>query len=214
MIRWTHGVLASLGLTGVAAAQPYAPPPSSPPPPPPAAGPAAGPAAPEYSARTPQSRIGADLAFVLPVGDYADGADAAFGPFGRLELALNPQLSVTGRLGFLYHFTEAAEDLDISYTMFPIYGGLRYNVEPSGDGLFLTGEAGLNIIRVSVSFFGQDSSDTSTKLSLNMGAGYQAGLFNVKGTLFFTADVGGGSGGDGTNLVGLMAAVGFDFVAM
>jgi Outer membrane protein beta-barrel domain len=197
MIRWSHVVLASLGMTGLAVAQPY----SSPPP----------------SAPASPVRLGADLAVVLPTGDYADGITAAVGPFGRLEFGLSPQLAVTGRVGFLYHFFEEDPGFDVSIMMFPIYGGIRYNVMPSGGGLFLTGEAGLNIVRFSATVFGEEVSDSETNLSLNVGAGYQAGPVNFKGTLFFTADAGNGDAdveGDGTNLVGVMAAVGFDFTGM
>lgn len=205
MIRLSHVLFALIGMTGVALAQD----PAAPPPPPPSAGPPA-PAAPE-----PQGKIGADLAFVLPVDDYADGITAALGLFGRFEYAISPQVAVTGRLGFLYHIIDQPEgDVDLSLTMIPIYGGIKYNLNGAGDGVFLSGEAGINNIRVSASTMGIEISDSQTKLSLNLGGGYQAGKISLRGSLFFTADAGGGDGVDGTNLVGLMASVGYDFVAL
>jgi hypothetical protein len=214
MIRWSHVVIASLGMTGLALAQPPPPPPPSPPS---LSPPSAGPAAPQVAAPAPASRnrLGADLAFVLPLGDYAENVDAAFGLFGRLEVGLGPQLFATGRLGFLYNVLEASlPGSDISLTMIPVYGGIRYDLEPTGAGFFFLGEAGLNIIRSSVSFMGDELSETDTKLSLNVGAGFQAGAFSVKGTLFFTPLGGGSDTGESTNWLGLMAALGFDFIAL
>lgn len=209
MVRWSYVVIALLGMTGLALAQP--PPQLSQQPQP---EPAAAPAEPGIAAPAPQSKVGGDLAFVLPLGDYADGVNAAFGLFGRFEFGLSSQLFATGRLGFLYHLVDSDPDGDFSLTMIPIYGGIRYNLEPTGGGLFLLGELGLNIVRVSVSFLGTEISDTDTNVSLNLGAGFQTGALNFKGTLFITPGVGSTSGDGGTTLVGLMAAVGFDFAAL
>jgi hypothetical protein len=204
MIRWSRVVLASLGLTGLALAQP---PSLQPPVPPPTADP-------EAAASKPQRKLGADLAYVMPVDDYAAGLedqyriDAAVGLFGRLEIGLRPQLFATGRLGFLYHLVDTEPGFDVSVTMVPIYAGLRYNFLPTGPSLFMVGEAGLNIIRTSLMFMEPEFSFMNYRLSLNGGVGFQAGAFSVKGTLFFTAP---GEDLDGPSRLGMMAAAGFDF---
>lgn len=198
MIRLSHVVFALVGMTGLALAQ--SPPMPTGGPPPGAGG------AENYNS------IGVDAAFVLPVGDYADGVDAALGLFGRVEFGLNPQLFVTGRLGFLHHIIDQAEGgLDFSLTMVPIYGGIRYNFAPSGEGPFLAGEAGFNNIRFSASVGDVEVSDSETKVSFNIGGGFQTGKISFRGSLFFTAEVGEDANGDGTNLTGLMATIGYDF---
>ena len=197
MIRVSHVLIASIGMTGLALAQP--PPPPGPPAPVEAPGASSG------------NTIGVDAAFVLPTGDYADGVDAAFGVFGRVEFQVNPQLAVTGRLGGLLHAVSGeASDADVSITMLLLYGGIRYNLSTSRDGVFLLGEAGLNNIRISV----QGESVDETSLTFNAGGGFQSGKLQFRGSLFFTAsafeDL---SNGDGTNLIGLMATVGYDFAS-
>ncbi len=219
MIRSSYVVLALLGMTGLALAQPP-PPPGQPPPPPPMTAPpppmtAGGPPAAGDAGPAGQNKLGLDLAFVMPVDEYADGVDAALGLFGRVELALNPQMRATGRIGFLRHFVEEqGEDVDLSITMIPIYAGLRFSLSDTGDGGFLAAEVGLNNIRVSASFLGTDVSDSETKASLNAGGGFQAGSFSFTATVFFTPDVGDTPEGGGTNLVGLMATLGFDLATL
>lgn len=189
MIRLSHVVFALVGMTGLALAQPLS-------------GPVGG---------EKYNSVGADAAVVLPFGDYSDGVDAGLGLFGRVEFGLNPQLSVTGRLGFLYHIVDQAEGVDLSLTMVPIYGGIRYNFAPSGDGPFFAGEAGFNNVRISVSSGDFEISDSETKLSLNIGGGFQTGQISFRGSFFVTTDVGGDESGDSVNLTGLMVTAGYDF---
>ncbi|MEO8700065.1 MAG: hypothetical protein ABI867_08480 [Kofleriaceae bacterium] len=205
MIRSSHILLALTSMTGLALAQP---PPPPPPPPPTGGGTPGAPA-------TGQNVLGADLAVVLPTGDYADGADLGFGVFGRFEHKLNPQLSISGRLGVLIHIGEPefleGEHVDIS--MILLYGGARYNFQntPNGDGLFGFGELGLNVVRFSF----EGNSDSGNHLSLNLGAGYQTGKIQARGSLFVT-QIGGddATNTDSTTLIGLMGTVGFDFAAL
>jgi hypothetical protein len=228
MIRSSYVVLALLGMTGLALAQQpppdtaqpppdesmQPPPPESMQPPPPEAMQPPPPEAmqppPMAAERVKQNKLGLDAAFVLPVDEYADGVDAAFGLFGRLEFEIDPRLAVTARLGFLYHLVEdPGLGVDFSLVMFPVLGGIRYNLSSTGEGGFLGAELGINYIRVSVSGMGIDTSDSETKFTLNLGAGFRTGQLSFMGSLFLTPDV-----GDETNLVGLMATIGYDIAAL
>lgn len=174
--------------TGLAVAQP---------PPPPSPDPVTGPAG-------PQNTVGADVLAVLPTGDYADVADFGIGVAGRFSHALNPQIALTGRLGFLFHVgTPEILDESTSLTMLLIYAGVRYNFQQlaTGDGLFGFGELGINHTTAS---FG-DTSESDDNLSLNIGAGYQSGQLEFRGSLFYTSE--------DDSILGLMVGAGYNFTA-
>lgn len=200
MIRVSHVCLASITMTGLALAQP--PPP---PPPPPPGGGGGGAAAPGVG----QNTIGADVAFVLPVGDYADGVDFAVGAFGRFEHKLNPNLAITGRLGFLYNQIGDDGGTDASLNMIILVGGARYNLNAAAsDGIFFSGELGINIVRFSADIGGgMEVSDSETDLTTILGGGYQAGKIQARAGLFYTST-------DGEDAIGLMASVGYDFATL
>src|SRR5689334_7919716 len=82
------------------------------------------PAGPDAAAPMKKMTVGADVAFVLPLGDYADGASAAFGVLGRFEFAVNAQLAITGRIGFIYNLLKDVPDgVSASLNFIPIMAG-------------------------------------------------------------------------------------------
>lgn len=167
------------------------------------AAPAAAPeAAPEAGKGT--KTVGADAAFVLPLSDYSDVADAALGVFGRFEYGINAQLAVTGRLGFLYNLDKSVAGVSPTTYMIPVYVGAKYSIGTSG--LFADAELGLNYISTSVDVMGMSQSQSDTKFSFLAGPGYQKGKLSARALLFFTQ-------GD-KNLIGIMANVGYDFAKL
>jgi hypothetical protein len=205
MVRVSRVLVASIAMTGVALAQDAAPPP-----PPGGAAPMAPMATPQAPAAAPNT-IGADASFILPTGDYADGVDAAIGVAGRFEHKLNPNLSIIGRLGFIYNLT--SQD-GLSVNMITLTGGARYNLSAtSADGVFLAGDVGLNNIRSSIDVGGVSGSDSETKVTAFLGGGYQLGKIQAKASVFITPDVGGGNGTDSSTLIGVVATVGYDFAS-
>lgn len=150
--------------------------------------------------------IGADAAFVLPLGDYADGTDFALGVFGRFEYGVNDALSVTGRVGYLYNKVSSS---NVSIGMIPVLVGASYKIGPSGLAVF--GELGLTNIRVSLDNFGSDS---RTEFSVGGGAGYQAGKLEARVGFFMPGSISNGSSGTSTTLYGLMASVGYNFASL
>ncbi len=152
------------------------------------------------------STIGADLAFVLPLGDYADGADFALGAFGRFEFGVSNELDVTVRVGYLWHKT----DMDgLSLSIIPVLIGGSYKF---GGGMFGYAEVGFSNLRVSIDSGGFTGSNSDTYMSLGAGGGYAAGKLKVRGGLFMPARE--TNNGTTTTLYGVLASVGFDFATL
>jgi hypothetical protein len=149
----------------------------------------------EMAATGKTKTIGVDAAFVLPLGDYADASNAAIGALGRFEFGLKPNIAITVRAGLLYNL---AKDPIDSILMIPVHGGVKYSVGTSG--LFVQGELGITHYRVSPGSFNR------TKFSFEAGAGYQKGKLSARAGFYRIQD--------DTALQGIMASVGFDFVAM
>lgn len=144
-----------------------------------------------------RTKLGADAAFVSPVWGYADFADAAFGLLGRFEYAFNPQLSVTGRLGYLYNLVDQPAG-GFGLSMIPIFVGARFNFT-SGGTPFVAGEIGVNNLRFS-GFIGDDLWEPS----LNVGGGFHFNQFSCRGSLFLPWLQHG-------SMIGIMLNVGYDF---
>jgi hypothetical protein len=156
--------------------------------------------------------VGVDGALVLPMGDWADVAGLGFGALGRFEYALDPQLSATGRVGYLVHL----EKNDTYKTSeLPLLAGLRYGLSEGPDGLYLAGEAGLvnftfrrpvapAVFGTSVSE-GEKKSDSELKFGLTAGAGYRSGNIDGRAGVFVV------SVGDFEETLGIMATVGYNF---
>lgn len=144
--------------------------------------------------------IGADAVFVLPLGDYGDVANAAIGAMGRFEFGLNPALAITARAGLLYNLAKELGGETPTILMIPVQAGAKYMIGTSG--LFGQGEVGFTHTRISIG----DLSDSSTKLSFEVGAGYQKGKLSARAGFWYIAD--------DTALMGIMASVGYDFAAL
>jgi hypothetical protein len=190
--------IALFAMTGTAIAQDSsgeAAPPESAPAPPAAAADGSG-----KGAKT----IGVDVIGMLPLSDYGDVADFVLGAAGRFEFGVNDMLSITGRVGFLYH-VGTPEGID-SLLMVPILAGAKYSIGKSG--LFAFGELGLNYTRTSVDVLGMTASDSETNVALGGGVGYQTGKIQARGGLLFP-DL--GEAGDAQ---GLMISVGYNVAAL
>jgi len=166
------------------------------------AAPAPAPAAAEGSNKGAKN-IGIDVAGVLPLSDYGDAADFAIGGLGRFEFGLNEMLSITGRVGFLYHIGTPE---GTSLFMVPILAGARYSFGTSG--VFAFAELGLNYTRAKVEILGVSETDSQTNVAIGAGAGYQAGKIQARAGLLLP-DV--GEAGDAQ---GLMFSVGYNIAAL
>lgn len=158
--------------------------------------------------------VGVDGGLVLPLGDWSNVSGLGFGALGRFELALDPQLSVTGRVGYITHL-EANDSYKTSEL--PILAGLRYGLSGEPDGLYVAGEAGLvnftfrqpvaaGVFGTTVSE-GEKKSTSELKFGLAAGAGYRSGKIDGRAGIFIV------SVGDLEETFGLMATIGYNFVS-
>jgi hypothetical protein len=123
-------------------------------------------------------RIGADAAFVLPVGDYADLADFGVGALARIEFDATPELAIGGRFGYVWH----ASDFDLG--LVPIHATARYRFGPAGAAPFVRAELGVTVAWVTAETAFGNASDSDTNLSAAFGGGYEAGAFDIGLSLF------------------------------
>ena len=110
----------------------------------------------------------------LPVGNWADAAGIGIGANVRYSHALSDVLNVTGGLGLVFHLPKEYPLIgDVSVMEIPVMAGVTYEL----GSLFVFGELGLNLVRVS----GDAGSDSETEVALFAGAGYDLGAIDVRG---------------------------------
>jgi hypothetical protein len=117
----------------------------------------------------------------MPIGDSSDAIDAGLGVIGSLDYTLNPQLELTGRIGYIHLLTDGD---GFTVSEIPIWGGARYFLSPSQDSVYLHGESGFNLFRVSVDTQFGSASDSETELALNLLAGKKFGKLVAEGGLY------------------------------
>jgi len=156
--------------------------------------------------------VGVDGGLVLPLGDWANATGVGFGALGRFEYALDPQLSATGRVGYITHLEK---DDRYKTSELPILAGLRLGLSGEPDGLYVAGEAGLVNFTLrqptGSAVFGNQVgggdkvSNSELKFGATAGAGYRAG--NIDGRVgIFIASV-----SDLEETLGVMATIGYNF---
>lgn len=134
--------------------------------------------------------IGADLAFILPLGDFSDATGPLLGPLLKLEYLVAPGVEVTGRIGYLYGFSKEinipfAGKITHGMSDIPIWAGARYFFNGTREGAYAGGEFGLNILSFRAEAGGVSNSDTETKFGINLGGGYKIGDIDLRAQLQF-----------------------------
>ena len=163
-------VLTSLMFTGSAFAQGA--------PPPPAGAPAAEPAPAAGGDDEKKIGVGADLQFVLPLGDFGDASGPLIGPVLRVGYRVMPPLELNLKAGFLYGLTKeqgaGAFTADVGVNIIPISIGGRYFFIDPNAGLYGGLDIALNLIQPKASIGGTSVSglDSSTRIGTNLGVGY------------------------------------------
>lgn len=154
--------------------------------------------------------VGADLAFMMPLGNFGDATGPMFGALLKLEYPVSPSLGVTGRAGFLFGLEKETGPVKTSISDVPLWAGVKYYVMAPRDGLWLGAELGLNYFMVSATttFLGQEVevSDSEAKFGAGARAGYRIGAIDI-GAGVSILDL--GEAGDSLAVLG---TVGYDFM--
>ena len=137
--------------------------------------------------------VGADAEFALPIGNLGDAAGIGFGAVGKFNYNINDNISLTGRLGFIYHLAKDYGIVTVGISYIPVRAGMKYFFMGNNDGFYVGGEAGVNYLMArassSSSLVTSTGGDSSLKFGLGGGAGYQLGKLDFRGGLNFL-DVG------------------------
>lgn len=79
------------------------------------------------SAQDKNMQIGGEVSLAMPMGDFGDAYGTGFGVTGVFTYALNPQLFLTGSIGYI-SFGE--KFTGISFSTIPLNGGVQYRFNP------------------------------------------------------------------------------------
>jgi hypothetical protein len=130
-------------------------------------------------------RIGVGGLVGFNLGSLGDLATLAFGGLVSAEYALQPAISLTARVGYLHFLTKeiqfGAVKATPAFHIIPIWLGGKYALGAETNHLFVAGELGINMN-------GGDGG-SSTKLGLNVGAGYDMGPLSL-GAMLTMYDLG------------------------
>lgn len=129
--------------------------------------------------------ITADPIVAIPIGDAADAAGVGLGASATLNVPVNPNLDVTGRLGLIYHLPKN----DVQLTFVPIYGGVKYRLSPAASSLYAAAEMGLTWGHAEADTGLGSISDSDTELGGTFGLGYATPSVDLRGG-FFVPDLG------------------------
>ncbi len=172
-------------------------------------------ASPAIAQQTDQAAVGADAAFMLPVGDFADITGPLLGALLHFEYPVMPGVVVTARTGYLYGLKKEQGLGKFGVSDIPIWAGGKYYFSGQMNGLYGGLELGLNILsfrsEVDMGSFGGlgggkiEGSESETKFGANLGLGYRVDALDFRGS-FNMLDL--GHAGD---TMGIMASVGYSF---
>ncbi len=128
--------------------------------------------------------LGVDAGVLIPVSNLADVVGMSYGVLVRFEQKTAPNMSVTGRVG---GFRGSAKDTNLGSLAldgYALWVGGVYRLQPSSDGLFLSGEVGANFVQFRAPNTTQNNTGAmATKFGAVVGAGYRADVLTVRAAL-------------------------------
>jgi len=130
-----------------------------------------------------QILIGVDVESALPLSSvYSDINGPGAGALLTVEYPLMEQLSMTGRIGFQFHFDKSpVAGVDSHVHSIPVLLGAKYYImQQDRQGLFAAAELGTFALMTSASAGGVSASDTTMKFGVGAGLGYAWDKWNVR----------------------------------
>lgn len=125
--------------------------------------------------------VGADLLFVLPVGDLSSVTGPQIGPLLRVGYRFMPQLEATGRIGYLFALGTSVSlpggfTANASVTDIPVWLGARYFFMEAPAGAYAAAEIGMNFLTANasgtVNAAAKSQSVGDTRAGFNLAGGY------------------------------------------
>jgi hypothetical protein len=131
---------------------------------------------------THQVTLGVDADFAMPVSNYADVNGPGAGALLTIEYPVIEQLSLTGRVGFQYHFDKSlGAGVDAHVHSVPVLLGAKYYVmQQDRQGLFAAAELGMFDLMTGATFGGASGSSNDVKFGIGAGVGYQWNQWNAR----------------------------------
>ncbi len=140
--------------------------------------------APSYS-RGPAMMLGGDVGLAFPTGDFGDAAKTGFGLNGAFTYFLQPDLALTGILGYWsFGAKVSGGGYEISWSIIPLNAGIQYRFQASGWHPYIGAETFLFFSSASVTYLGYSSSSSDTDFGFTPLVG---GAFKIAPNLEFRA---------------------------
>jgi hypothetical protein len=179
----------------------------------PAPAPEAVPAPSPAAASAAKLTIGADAAFQLPLGNFADVTGMGFGGLLRGEYNLIPNLNGTLRAGYIYSLKKDTAGFKTAVDNIPIWVGGKYFIN---EMIFAGAELGLNMLKTRVDgsvdlggiSVGGSGSSTENKFGANVGVGVLLSGLEIRAG-FEILDF-----GHSKDSMAILVNVGYDFFKM
>ncbi|ROL60579.1 hypothetical protein D9V87_00745 [Bacteroidetes/Chlorobi group bacterium MS-B_bin-24] len=107
--------------------------------------------------------IGGEIGLGIPTGDFSDGANTGFGLNGVFSYFIQPDLAITGSLGYWSFGAKGSNEVaKATFSTIPLNAGIQYRFPASGFYPFIGAETFLFFNSVSVEYLGYKSSDSET----------------------------------------------------
>jgi hypothetical protein len=157
-----------------------------------------------------EMKIGGDIGLGMPMGDFGDAVSTGFGINGVFSYFVNPQLIVTGTLGYWSFSAKGSNSTtSLTFSTIPLNGGIQYRFNKGKFQPFISAETLLFFNSVSLTYLGYSQSDSKTEFGFIPGFGAAFPLENdieiraaIKYTIIFTS-------GSNTTFLGIMGGVHF-----
>jgi hypothetical protein len=125
--------------------------------------------------------IGANLG--LPMGSFGDAANVGFGGTVAYESSIKDKLNWTATAGYLtYSIKGSTSGASASTNMIPILGGVKYYMNESFNGFYVSGQLGFTIASIAYDFssIGAGTGSVSeTDFTIAPGVGYHLANIDI-----------------------------------
>jgi hypothetical protein len=128
------------------------------------------------NAQTGNNQIGIGLDLGLPTGDYSDAFKLGIGGYAKYLHGVGSAGQVTFTTGYQsFKAKESTDEESGTLSVIPLLAGYRHNFS----GLYVEPQLGMGIYKVKVEAGGQSFSESESKFTYGIGAGYAVSGFDI-----------------------------------